>query len=267
MQPEFKPRILGFLCNWCSYAGADLAGVSRCQHPPSMKVIRVMCSGRVDLEFVLRCFANGNDGVFIGGCWLGECHYVTEGNYDALSMMHLGKKLLERIGVNPDRLRLEWVSASQGIRYAEVVTDFTEKLKELGPLDASKLKLEAVRKLLPYIKLVEREKLRVRFESKAQYEEFFASDALNSLFDELIADKLAVSQIMVLLREQALSTGEIAERLGMTPSEVSKHLKSSARQRLVRFDEEQKRYALAEFGVRALIHDSRIRALTPNSRD
>ena len=250
---EFKPRILGFLCNWCSYAGADLCGVSRYQYPPSMKIIRVMCSGRMDLEFVLRAFANGKDGVLICGCWLGECHYITEGNYDALSMMHLGKKLLEYIGVNPDRLRLEWVSASEGIRFAEVVTDFTARLKELGPLgtgegmdeSALKLKLEAIRKLLPYIKLVEREKLRVRFESKKEYEEFFSSDELNSLFNELIVDKLAISQIMVLLQEQALSTGEIADSLGMSPSEVSKHLNRSARQRLVRFDEKQKRYALA----------------------
>lgn len=250
---EFKPRILGFLCNWCSYAGADLCGVSRYQFPPSIRVIRVMCSGRVDLEFVLRAFANGNDGVFIGGCWLGECHYITEGNYDALSMMHLGKKLLEHAGLNPDRLRLEWVSASEGIRYAEVITDFTRRLTELGPLGAGEgmdrsalnLKLDAIRKLLPYIKLVEREKLRVRFENKREYEEFFASDELNSLFDELIADKLAVSQIMVLLQKQALSTGEIAASLGMSPSDVSKHLSSSARQRLIRFDEAQKRYALA----------------------
>jgi coenzyme F420-reducing hydrogenase delta subunit len=212
-----------------------------------------MCSGRVDLEFVLRALANGNDGVFMGGCWLGECHYVTEGNYDALSMMHLCKKLLAHVGVNPDRLRLEWVSASQGIRFAEIVTDFTGRLKELGPLgsgegidqNALKLKLEAIRKLLPYIKLVEREKLRVRFDSKAEYEKFFASDELNSLFDELLADKLAISQIMLLLQQQALSTGEIADTLGMTPSEVSKHLNSSARQRLITFDETQKRYALA----------------------
>ena len=250
---DFKPRILGFLCNWCSYAGADLCGVSRYQYPPSIRVIRVMCSGRMDLEFVLRAFANGNDGVFIGGCWLGECHYITEGNYDALSMMHLGRKLLEYIGLNPDRLRLEWVSASEGIRYAEIVTDFTGRLKELGPLGAGegmdrntlKLKLEAIRKLLPYIKLVEREKLRVRFESKKEYEEFFAGDALNSMFKELIVDKLAISQIMVLLQEQALSTGEIADSLGMSPSDVSKHLNSSARQKLIRFDAKQKRYALA----------------------
>ena len=250
---EFKPRILGFLCNWCSYAGADLCGVSRYQYPPSIKVIRLMCSGRVDLEFVIRAFANGNDGVFIGGCWLGECHYITEGNYDALSTMHLGKKLLEATGLSPDRLRLEWVSASEGIRYAEVVTDFTNRLKELGPLgtgegmtrDALKLKLEAIKKLLPYVKLVEREKLRVRFENKAEYEKFFASAELKSLFDELVADKLAISQIMVLLERQALSTGEIADSLGMSRSEVSKHLGDSARQRLIRFDENQKRYALA----------------------
>jgi F420-non-reducing hydrogenase iron-sulfur subunit len=250
---EFKPRILGFLCNWCSYAGADLCGVSRHQYPPSIKVIRVMCSGRVDLEFVLRALANGNDGVFIGGCWLGECHYTTEGNYDALSMMHLGKKLLAHAGLNPDRLRLESVAASEGNRYAEIVTDFTGRLRALGPVGtgegldpgALKLKLEAIRKLLPYIKLVEREKLRVRFESKKEYEEYFASDELNSLFDELIVDKLAISQIMVLLQQQSLSTGEIAGSLGMSPSEVSKHLKRSARQRLVRFDQNQKRYALA----------------------
>ena len=218
-----------------------------------MKVIRLMCSGRVDLEFVLRAFANGNDGVFIGGCWLGECHYVTEGNYDALSTMHLGKKLLEAAGINPNRLRLEWVSASQGIRYAEIVTEFTNELKELGPLGTGegldrntlKLKLEAIRKLLPYVKLVEREKLRVRFENKAEYEKFFASAELKSLFDNLLADKLAISQIMVLLADKALSTGEIADSLKMTRSEVSKHLNSSARQKLVRFDEAEKRYALA----------------------
>ncbi len=245
MPPEFKPRIVGFLCNWCSYAGADLAGVSRYQYPPSLKVIRLMCSGRVDLEFVLRALANGNDGVFIGGCWLGECHYVTEGNYDALSMMHIGKKLLERIGVAPERLRLEWVSASQGLRFAEVVTDFTNQLKALGPISVPKLKLEALKKLLPYVKLVEREKLRVRLESKEDYEKFFAREEVDRLFDELIADRLAVSQIMVLLAQQALSPGEIADTLGMAPSEVAKHLKNSARQRLVRFDAEQKRYALA----------------------
>jgi len=247
---EFKPKILGFLCNWCSYAGADLCGVSRYQYPPSIKVVRLMCSGRVDLEFVFRAFAKGMDGVFIGGCWLGECHYVTEGNYDALSVMHLGKKLLERVGLSPDRLRLESIAASEGVRFAEVVSDFTEGLRKLGPVgtgegigaEALKVKLQAIRTLLPYVKLVEREKLRVRFANKAQYEEFFASAELNSLFDELILDKLRCSEIMALLQERARSPGEIADRLGISQLEVSRHLDRSAR--LIRFDEEEKRNAL-----------------------
>ena len=250
---EFEPRILGFLCNWCCYAGADLAGVSRYQYPPNIRVIRVMCSGRVDLAFILRAFSNGTDGVFIGGCWLGECHYVTEGNYDAVSMVHLCRKLLEQVGVNPERLRLEWVSASEGIRFAEIITDFTKLLKELGPLgigegideNVLKLKLEADKNLVPYIKLVERERLRVHFDTKEEYNEFFTSDEVDRLFHELIADKLAISQILLLLRERPLSTGEISEILGLSPSEVSRYLKSSAREGLVRFDEIQKRFVPA----------------------
>ena len=145
---EFEPKILGFLCNWCCYAGADLAGVSRYQYPTNMRVIRVMCSGRVDPSFIFRAFAKGADGVFIGGCWLGECHYVTEGNYSALEMTKLCKKLMEQIGLNPERLRIEWVSASEGIRFAELVTDFTKQLKKLGPIgigegkDLGQLKLD-----------------------------------------------------------------------------------------------------------------------------
>jgi len=250
---EYKPKILGFLCNWCSYAGADLCGVSRYQYPPSMRIIRVMCSGRVDPEFVFRAFSNGNDGVFMGGCWLGECHYVTEGNYDALSVMHLCRKLLKQIGLSPDRLRLEWVSASEGGRFAEVVTEFTGELAAMGPIgtgegidkEVLKFRLEAVKKILPYIKLVEREKLRVRFKDKKEYEEFFAGDELNTLFNELIVDKLAISQITSLLEESPRTTGEIAEILGLNASQVSKHLNESSRHRLVKFDEELKRYALA----------------------
>lgn len=244
---KFEPRILGFLCNWCCYAGADLAGVSRYQYPPNIRVIRLMCSGRVDPAFILRAFLNGIDGVFIGGCWLGECHYITEGNYDALSITHLCRKLLEHIGVNPERLRLEWVSASEGIRFAKIMTDFTKKLKELGPLGTSeginenglKRKLEAVNKLIPYIKLVERERLRVPVKTEEEYHKFFTSDEFNRLFNELIVDKLAISQIMLLLRERPLSAGEISEILGLSPSEVSKHLNVSARQGLVRFDKNQ----------------------------
>jgi len=212
-----------------------------------------MCTGRVDLAFILRAFSNGTDGVFIGGCWPGECHYITEGNYLALSTMLLCRKLLELIGVNPERLRLEWVSASEGSRFAEVMNDFSKKLKELGPLgkgdgideNVLKFKLEAVKNLVPYIKLVERERLRVPFKSEEEYNKFFTSDEFNRLFQELIVDKLAISQIMSLLREKPLSAGEISEILGLNPSEVSRHLNYSARQGLVRFDESQNLIAAA----------------------
>lgn len=212
-----------------------------------------MCTGRIDLAFVLRAFSNGNDGVFVGGCWLGECHYLTEGNYDALSMMHLCKKLLGHIGISPDRLRLEWLSSSEGTRYAEVMNGFSSQLKKLGPLgegegidDATlKFKLEAVTKLIPYVKLVERERLRIPVKSESAYEEFFASEEFNRLFDDLIGDKLAMTQIMLLLRDVPLSTGDISERLGWEPSEVARQINSASRQGLLTYDDSHKRFALA----------------------
>ena len=212
-----------------------------------------MCTGRVDLEFVLRALSKGADGVFIGGCWLGECHYVTEGNYDALFNMHFGRKLLERIGINPKRLRLEWISASEGTRYAEVMNDFGKQLKEMGPLGESeglnaetlKLNLMAVTRLLPYAKLVERERLRVRFDKQEQYDEYFASEQFNRLFEELIVDKLAISRIILLLRDNPLSARDISDVLGIKANEVSRHLSNSSRLGLVSFDDAEKRYALA----------------------
>ncbi len=134
---DFEPKIIGFLCNWCCYAGADLAGVSRYQYPTNLRIIRVMCSGRVDPKFVFAAFADGADGVFIGGCWLDECHYVTNGNYQALEMTKRCKGLMSHIGLDPERLRIEWVSASEGVRFAEVITDFTKRLRSLGPLGAA----------------------------------------------------------------------------------------------------------------------------------
>ncbi len=212
-----------------------------------------MCSGRVDLEFILRAFLNGQDGVFIGGCRLDECNYITHGNYDALSNTHICRKIMECIGLNPERLRIAFMSGADGNLLAEVTNDFTNKVKELGPLGKSegidknelKLKLEAVSKLVPYIKLVERERLRVPVKSEEAYNKFFISDEINRLFNELIGDKLSISQIMLHLREKPLSTGELSEILGLNPSEVSRHMKSSSRQGLVRYDETRKCYALA----------------------
>jgi coenzyme F420-reducing hydrogenase delta subunit len=212
-----------------------------------------MCSGRVDLEFILRAFLKGQDGVFVGGCRLGECNYITHGNYDALSNVHICRKMMEHIGLNPERLRIDFMSGADGNLLAEVANDFTKKVKELGPLGKSegidkkelKFKLEAVRKLVPYMKLVERERLRVPVKSEEAYSKFFESDEVNRLFSELFGDKLAISQIMLLLGENPLSTGEISEKLGLNPSDVSRHMISSSRQGLVRYDETQKCYALA----------------------
>jgi len=212
-----------------------------------------MCSGRVDLKFILRAFLNGLDGVLIGACKLNECNYVTHGNYDALSNTYLFKKIMERIGLNPERLRIEFMSGADGNLLAEVTNDFVKQVKTLGPLGKSegmdekklKSKLEAVNKLVPYIKLVERERLRVPVKSKEAYHQFFNSDEANRLFDELIGDKLSISQILLLLRESPLSTGKISEMLGLNPSEVSKHMNSSSRHGFVRYDESRKCYALA----------------------
>jgi coenzyme F420-reducing hydrogenase delta subunit len=230
-----------------------MSGVTRQSYSPEIRIIRLMCTGRVDLAFVLRALLKGADGVIIGGCWPGECHYVTEGNYDALANMHLCKKLLQHIGLSPDRLRLEWIAASEGSRFAEVMSDFAERLRDLGPLgreqeideDGVRLRLRAINQLVPYLKLVEREKLRAPTKSEEAYNEFYNSDEVNKLFNDVIADKLAISQILLILKEKPRSTGEISEVLGLNPSEVSKHMNSSSRQGFVRYDVERKCYALA----------------------
>jgi len=132
MSGEFEPKILGFLCNWCSYAGADLAGVSRFQYPPNIRAIRVMCSARVNPVFVLKALLGGIDGVLVAGCHIGDCHYMIGNLFTRRRMLAL-RKLLEVLGMESERLRVEWISASEGIKFAEVVRDFTQKLKELGP--------------------------------------------------------------------------------------------------------------------------------------
>jgi len=128
----FEPKIVGFLCNWCSYAGADLAGTSRMKYAPNVRVIRVMCSGRVEPVFVLKAFKEGADGVLICGCHPGDCHYM-EGNYKAARRIPLLKKMLSQFGIEEERVRLEWVSAAEGDRFASIVNDMTKKVKELGP--------------------------------------------------------------------------------------------------------------------------------------
>ncbi|MBN1409767.1 MAG: hydrogenase iron-sulfur subunit [Spirochaetales bacterium] len=137
MNEEFTPKIVGFLCNWCSYAGADLAGVSRLQMPPSLRTIRVMCSSRVDPLFIIKALLYGADGVLIAGCHPGDCHYM-KGNYYARRRFAMVKSLLEATGFEPERVQLSWVSASEGIRFKETIEEFTNKLRKLGRNKAAK---------------------------------------------------------------------------------------------------------------------------------
>ncbi|MCE7744168.1 MAG: hydrogenase iron-sulfur subunit [Candidatus Heimdallarchaeota archaeon] len=128
----FEPNLLAFCCNWCSYAGADLAGLSRLKYPPNIRIIRTMCSGRVDPQFVVDAFENGADGVLIAACHLGDCHYISQ-NYKTYKRVNLLHKLMDSFGIEKDRLRLEFISAGEGNKFADTVIEMVDKLKELGP--------------------------------------------------------------------------------------------------------------------------------------
>ena len=143
MNTKFNPTIVVFFCNWCTYLAADLAGTSRMKYAPNVRIVRTMCSGRVDPQLVLWAFRNGADGVLIGGCHPGDCHY-QEGNYKALRRTRLLRKMLPQFGIEPERLRLEWISASEGERLRDVMNEFTEQIRRLGPLRAEPAKREAI---------------------------------------------------------------------------------------------------------------------------
>jgi len=134
MIEAFEPRIIGFFCNWCSYGGADAAGTARLQYAPNVRVIRVMCSGRVSPELILHAFREGADGVLVLGCHIGDCHY-TEGNHRTAKRIPILRNLLGYVGIEPERLRLDWASSAEGDRVAQIVNEFTETVRRLGPLD------------------------------------------------------------------------------------------------------------------------------------
>ncbi len=189
---KFRPKMLGIICNWCCYGGADLCGVSRFQYPTYIRLIRVMCSGRVDMKHILLAFSNGADGMFVGGCHINDCHYNPEGNYDALSMVNLCRKLLEYIGINPKRLRLEWVSAGEGIRFANIMNEFGREIEELGPLGKSegldeaelKSRLETITKLIPYFKVEKMKELRLHNPDEEAYAKLYTSEEVDRLIRE-----------------------------------------------------------------------------------
>jgi len=228
---NFEPKILGFLCNWCSYAGADLAGVSRIQYPPNLRVIRVMCSGRVDPEFIFEGFKVGCDGIIIMGCHPGDCHYL-EGNYEAEMKYEMIAQFLKFIDFDK-RVRLEWVSASEGNRFAEVVTEFTEHIKNLGPspLRAELLeddileKLEAIEMAAGSYRmraLVGRE--RKLIEQKNVYGEQLSKEKFEEIFSNAIRDEYVRNRILLSLKNDPKSVKDIAKQLKADPSEILDHI-------------------------------------------
>ncbi len=230
-----------------------MAGVSRLQYTTEMRIIRVMCTGRIDPSHIMRAFSNGMDGVYIAGCRLGECNYTTHGNHHAFRLVLLFKKILEQAGLSPERLRLDFMSGSEANLFIEGVNSFVRKVKELGPLGQSEgidkeglgLKLKAITKLIPYIRVVDNERLGVHFDTQEEYKEFYSGEELDGLFNELIANKLLLSQVMLLLHEKPLSTAEISKILGLAQPEIFRHLNIFARQGLIKYEESQKHFALA----------------------
>lgn len=230
--PDFEPKILGFLCNWCSYAGADLAGVSRIQYPPNLRVIRVMCSGRIDPVIVLEAFRHGIDGVAVLGCHFGDCHYLT-GNYQAERKMKLTQKILARTGFIPDRLYLDWVSAAEGQLFAQMIGDFTKKIKEIGPFGIPEAldKDELNTRLLACQNALRGEKLRwlagkemELVEEQNVYGEKVLQEDFDRLVNENIEKEYVESQITILLEDKALSVKEIASQIQVPPRDVLRHI-------------------------------------------
>lgn len=252
---EFRPKMLGIVCNWCCYGGADLCGVSRFQYPPFIRLVRVMCSGRVDLLHILRALSDGMDAVFVGGCHINDCHYVTEGNYDAIAMIEVCREILRRIGIRPERVRLEWVSAGEGIRFAAIMNEYAAQVQKLGPLgradgeglDAAELarRLEAATRLVPFARLALTGRLRPAVRTEEAYRRFFAGAEFRRLFDELLGDRLAISRVLLALREGPRTAADLARDLGWSASDVARHVRNSTRHGWIRFDAARGCYALA----------------------
>jgi F420-non-reducing hydrogenase iron-sulfur subunit len=226
---NFEPKILSFLCNWCAYAGADLAGISRFQYPPNTRVIRVMCSGRVDPIFIPKAFLAGYHGVMILGCHPGDCHYLT-GNYQAEKKINLTRKLLTMAGIDSERLLLDWVSAGEGERFSQVVRQFIEKIRTLGPfpLDGEmKGKLKAVRASL------EGEKIRWMvgkgpelMEMENVYKERVPKERLEELIEATIRDELIKNRIIQLAEIKPITATEISQTLNLKLKDTLSYLVS-----------------------------------------
>jgi F420-non-reducing hydrogenase iron-sulfur subunit len=235
----FEPKILSFLCNWCAYAGADLAGISRFQYPPNTRVIRVMCSGRVDPVFIPRAFLAGFDGTMVLGCHPGDCHYLT-GNFQAEKKIHLTRKLFEMAGLGSERILLDWVSAGEGERFAQVVRQFVDKVRGLGPWvldEEKKQKLHAIKASL------EGEKVRWMvgkgpelLEKENVYGERLPQERILTMMEGTIRDEFIKNRIVLLVDSKSLPAREISNTLKLRLGDTLSYLVSLVGEGRIGFD-------------------------------
>lgn len=230
MSTNFEPRILSFLCNWCSYAGADFAGISRLQYPPNIIAVRTMCSGRVEPAFAISALLSGFDGVLVLGCHPGDCHYLT-GNYHAEKKMEMSWRVLHIAGIDSERLRLDWVSAAEGKRFVEIVTSFINRVKSMGPLysddrDGSlHQRLEAVKATLQAERIRWLVGSEIGLLEKGNvFGEKLTPDDLGTILNTVAHEEYMTNWIATLLEEHPMSVGEIAQATGLESQVVSSYL-------------------------------------------
>ena len=240
----FEPRIVGFLCNWCAYAGADLAGMSRITYPPNIRIVRVMCSGRVDPVIVLETLAKGADGVMVLGCHPGDCHYV-DGNLQAERRTRMLKRLLALTGLEPERLRLEWISASEGGRFSHLVKEFTAQITKLGPspLAGDKPNKNILTNVLAAKGAAEDFRLRLLVgrektmtEDANVFGEKVSEEKFNKTLEDIISSEYVRNKICLLLRDGPLSVKDLSKRLDLEPPKVLRHIVIMRRKGLVAID-------------------------------
>jgi len=238
---DWEPKIIGFLCNWCSYAGADLCGVSRYQYPANIRAVRVMCSTRVSPHIVLDIFRAGADGVLLGGCHIGDCHYIS-GNFYTERRVKLMKMLLQEAGVEPERLRLEWVSASEGEKFSKVVTEFTEQIRTLGP---SKVKKDEKHETLVAAADAASETFRLRALSGKELnlttkENVYGIKIDQEEFDKLMTqateDEFERSLILVLSKQKPRSVKELGKIMEVPTDKVLRHIVALRQKNLLSMD-------------------------------
>ena len=238
---EWEPKVVGFLCNWCSYAGADLCGVSRYQYPTNFRAVRVMCSTRISPHLVLDLFKAGADGVLVGGCHLNDCHYIT-GNFHTEKRVRLMKKLLEDAGFDPKRLRLEWVSASEGEKFSKVVTEFTEQVKKLGPSNVKKnetlkAKVSAADAASETFRLKALVGKEYGLETKGNvYNNRLDKAELERLIDAATKEEFERSLILELAKNKPRSVKELGQIMEVPTDKVLRHIVALRQKNLLSMD-------------------------------